>query len=963
MNRLKAPSRDVAAIALLWLLVIACTWRIALAGRVLAGGDVFTYFYPYWTAATGAIRAARLPSWNPSLFMGVPFVANSQVGFFYPLNWPLWLLLPAHRSVHVSIVLHLCLAALNAYLWGRRALRLNRVASWTVGAVFALGGYLGAQMEHVNQLQGLAWLPLMVMFSHRTVHQRRDDDRALSGRLRACCAFAAVTGLVLLAGHTQTAFISLFGAMVYAWAPPLWRSLHGADWKPVIRGGLLLVTGVLLGATLAAVQLFPTWQLSRLSVRARGLPFNERVSFSLSPLYAGRALLPSFGRAIPLDHIEHVAYVGVIGLALTLTGLVIGLRRQPDRSGRPVIARNAVWLLLLLGLVFALGLYSPVYVFLARYIPGFAHFRVPARWLALYGIGVAALAGLAVQKLWQGRPPGRPRVFSVAGIVSLLILWAVVGARLGGAGGVGLPNVLAWTGLAFVSTGLLLAARRSPRAATVSLLVLLVGELFLAARALPQARATAPQAFTSLRPAVAHLLASQHDAGVPPERFLSMSDTTFDPGDLSLIRTIYGPQLSDAQLYDYVIATKQKEILSPNLPLAFDVAAVDGYDGGVLPLRHYVLLQRAFLPADEVSIDGRLRENLTRIPEGRWLSLFNVRYVITDKLRDAWVDDVFYDLQFGARLSRGERAVVTEVPQFEATALGLVSRLQHGQTLPDGAPVGSVRVAFSDGSDRTFELSAKEVFQGPAHQETGEGTATRLRWPEPGSPLTITVEARLPALEWIVRGVSLIDERTGSFQSLVLSDQGRFRLVHSGDVKIYENVGALPRAFIVPQARAFDDHEAALQAMRDPSFDPASQVVLSGNDASCDRRGASLGAVAREATGEPSRVTGATVTSYRPEQVVIEATLDRPGYLLLTDAHYPGWRATVDGERAPICRADLLFRAVPLEPGEHRVVFSFRPPLQRVGIAVSVVALLLLLLVWRQRRAHPPRCRKGGAML
>jgi hypothetical protein len=108
-TNLPPPSliRDLLAVAFLWSLVIALYWRIALAGRVLAGGDVFTYFYPYWAEATRAAQAGRLPLWNPYLFMGAPFLANSQVGVFYPLNWPLWLLLPAHRSVHLTIVLHL----------------------------------------------------------------------------------------------------------------------------------------------------------------------------------------------------------------------------------------------------------------------------------------------------------------------------------------------------------------------------------------------------------------------------------------------------------------------------------------------------------------------------------------------------------------------------------------------------------------------------------------------------------------------------------------------------------------------------------------------------------------------------------------------------------------------------------------------------------------------------------------
>jgi hypothetical protein len=418
---------------------------------------------------------------------------------------------------------------------------------------------------------------------------------------------------------------------------------------------------------------------------------------------------------------------------------------------------------------------------------------------------------------------------------------------------------------------------------------------------------------------------------------------------------------------------------------------VDGYDGGVLPLARYVTLQRLFLPQDEVSMDGRLRENLTAIPAGRWLNLFNVRHVITDKLYDAWLDDVFYDLQFSAQLARGETAAVAHVPQFEATALGLVSYLRGGAALPDGTPVGVVEVGFGDGFTRTFELRAgqdtAEGLYGPhvAHaqatvgghfwppalsqveggQPEGNDYVTRLRWEEPAAPLTVVVRATLPEGELVVRGVSLSDERTGGFQALVISDQGRFRLAHSGDVKIYENLDVLPRAFIVHRAVVAGDDETALALMQDAAFDPATEIVLAADE----RKRQLVGVLGEQAIGEwkrqlvgvfgeqtsasvpgpPKQVSASTrVISYKPEAVEIEAELAAPGYLVLTDAWYPGWEATVDGEPAPIQRADLLFRAVALDAGRHRIVFTFRPVSLRIGAGVSLAGLVGLIVVVAQ---------------
>jgi hypothetical protein len=443
----------------------------------------------------------------------------------------------------------------------------------------------------------------------------------------------------------------------------------------------------------------------------------------------------------------------------------------------------------------------------------------------------------------------------------------------------------------------------------------------------------------------------------PADRFLSISALEFDPGDLEELRLIYGRQLSPDALYNLIVAAKHREVLSPNLALAWGVPAIDGYGGGVLPLARYVALQHAFLPQSQVSLDGRLRENLTQIPDGHWLSLFNVRYIITDKVLDAWLDDVFYDLQFSAHLGEGEEAEVAHIPPFEATALGLVSYLDGAKSLEDGATVGTVEVGFDDGSSREFPLRAgidtAEGLYSPAvahaqaqvgghfwpGQPEGNDYVTRLRWDDDAVPTSVSVRATLPRGELVVRGVSLIDERTGSFQSLVLSDQGRFRLVHSGDVKVYENLDVLERAFVLHQAHAVEDEEAAEERMTASDFDPLSEVVVEGAD---------------PLDAPPERPDDVEILSYNLAQIEIEADLSAPGYLVLTEANYPGWRVRVDGEEREIVTADLLFRAVRLEAGQHHVVFTFQPQTLRVGTALTLLALaglvgLAAIRVYNQR--------------
>jgi hypothetical protein len=917
---------DFVALLLLAVALGISFWKLLFTNLILARGDTFFYIYPYWSAVAEALRSGRLPLWNPHLFMGAPFLANSQAGTLYPLNWPLWLLLTTPVAAKASIALHLLIAGTTSYGFARQGLRLTPPAAWFAAFGFMLSGYLTAQVEHINQVQGLAWLPAVFWLLARP---RTGGRPWLLG---------AIFALQLLAGHTQATFVTVVGAGLYAaWLswPALRAKVHGSAGTSL--GMMPLADLALAGAVgllLAAAQVLPTVELSRASIRSGGLPVNEALSFSLHPLLVGRALLPGYGETL---FTEYIAFVPLTALLLASIGL---WSRRKQVAGLALVGAA--------GLFFALGAANPVYVLLVKLVPGFGLFRAPARWLALYAFGVAGLAAVGLDMLLSN-PAGlrRSAMWTWMAVVVALIALSWVAPRLTflpspPESPVRAPSVI--TGLGWAAEGLVgLALAWSgpwlrPRGRAVLLTGSLVAAVFFASRPLPFNHPTAPEALDALRPAPAQLLAAaEFDDEEPPARFLSMSDIFFDPGDMAELESIYGDQLDADAFYDFSIATKQKEILTPNLPLYLGLSAVDGYDGGVLPLSDYVTVQRLLLGDEQVSMDGRLRENLDQIPDGRWLSLFNVRFLITDKVGDAWSDGIFYDLQHSALLAAG-RAVAEAgyLPAFEATGMGVV--LSYPDVDPD-TPLVRFIVRFADG--REHETLVRAAGSETVLRAAADGrdlVVRRLDWPRPGVPVALSaVAVGNPALPIAIHGVSLVDRRDGTFQSLVLSSGGRYRLVHSGDVKIYENLDPLPRAFLVPQATWVGDSDAALARMQAPDFDPAAEVVLRGSEERlADARGLTSGRV--------------SMVSYEPERVVLRVEADSAGWLVLTDAYYPGWEATVDGERAGIVRADILFRALPVEAGTHEVVFSFRPLSVRVGSMISISAAVLALLFWFMAR-------------
>lgn len=906
--------------ALLAGFVLLLYGRLLFTNRVLAGGDIQLYFYAYWDYVGATLREGRIPFWNPYLFLGAPLLANPQAAVLYPLHWPLFAAggdaFPVTKQLYWSAALHTWLLGLGVYalmrFWGYAT-----APALVSGLTLAGSGFVGGLIGHINQLNASAWLPWAALcLAWARSHASGEINWRIS--LRAAAAFGLLTALMLLAGHTQSVFINLFALGVWSlWPHRIERhdlEVQSAFSAPKCKrfsaprlylrsvSPLLLVyfLGILLAVLLAAPQLLPTLELSRLGLRSGGLTFAEATSFSLQPLALGWTLLPSYGLVdlgAAFDspgYTEFVAYVGLPGLALAILAAWKG--SGPARSFGLFFAA--------LGLFLAVGRWNPMYFLLYHGVPGFDLFRAPARWMMLYTFGAAMLTGAGFALLTQQRP------------------------------------------------------RLASPAPTTVLIGLIAVDLLLAARSLPHAHPTVPQAVFEVRTAPAHLLTdparlSSEPAAAP--RFLGMSTITYDPGDMVDYRRAFlesdPPQLDARTFHDLVIAQKVQELLVPNLPLFWRIPAVDGFDGGVLPLQRYIRFAALLIPPERLVPDGRLREQIETMPDSRLLAMLNVAYVITDKVRDLWFEGVFYDRQIGADLRRVNGALTIEAPlPFEATHVDLIGYVAGDATALAGAlrTVAWLDVVARDGDVQRIALTAGDVegahfadarLDSPlaarsravvAYRDVEGGRQeyrARLPLATPTDVEALRVEPVAGPVSLVVQAATLYDARTRMFTPLLPSDRGRFRLEHSGDVKVYRNLDALPRAYFAGEMMAVDNFEAALAALRS----------LAGRVAVVE--GTLDGA---QPAGAQDR---AEIVEYTPERVRIRTQSAQPALLVLSDSFYPGWSATVDGRPASIKAVNGLFRGVVAPAGVHEVVFTYEPTGWRLGLGLAMVGAALLAML------------------
>ncbi len=347
--------------------------------------DAVDVHYPSQRYFADQVREGSWPFWTPFIFGGFPFLADPQVGAFYPLNWPFFFSGITPGAVEAELVLHSLIALLGAYLLLRR-LSGHGAGALTGALIYALGGFFAGHSSHVGMFQGAALFPwLLYAF-----------DRGLEGQsARWFSGAATIAGCIILAGHMQTALYSLLGLGLFA----AWRvSERPTAWKRALPA---LAFTAALSAALAAVVILPGMELSAQSIRA-GMNFGDSAEGTLTggalgTLVYADALGALSGRyRAGGDVTQTYLYSGM--LLVPLAALALRRRRAQVLAGLMVVL--PAWYML----GPAAGLYRAGAV-----VPYLHRLRAPVHLWFVAACGLAILAAFGVaeaeekwRKPWLG---------------------------------------------------------------------------------------------------------------------------------------------------------------------------------------------------------------------------------------------------------------------------------------------------------------------------------------------------------------------------------------------------------------------------------------------------------------------------------------------------------------------------------------------------------------------------------
>lgn len=431
--------------------------------QVYYSGDIIHQHFPNLIFARQSLSEGKIPLWNPYQFSGFPFLADPGSQMLYPPAWILLLIEP-QRVLMGYIILHYILAGIFMYSLLCH-LGINRWPAIAASIAFMFSGFLLLNTSDWPPFCTYAWIPLVMLMASRS---------AKRPTLKSGCAFGLSLAIQLLSGNAQLWLGTLYFSAIF-WVVQ-WIYHRRTSCKESLYQLAQVAIGIMVGLSITAVQVIPSWELAQQSIRREGLSYDISSLYSLAPVRLFSILIPQLWEPATWPEVVKVGdgrlgYIGVSAVTLAVLAIIL----LPHKKEVHFFAISAIGFIAL-----SVGRYGFLYLLVYKFLPGFHLFRAPVRYLSFFVFCACILVGFALEFLEK---PNWPKVYMqrlTVGALALLLIMTLGPFAAGQPykwGSIRLP--ILWWGLLMV----LLVAKYlqflSTRGFGLLVLVLIFVELFV----------------------------------------------------------------------------------------------------------------------------------------------------------------------------------------------------------------------------------------------------------------------------------------------------------------------------------------------------------------------------------------------------------------------------------------------------------------------------------------------------
>lgn len=411
-------------------------WAVPLfTGQALYWGAPVLQFIPWRLEGMEQLSNGIFPLWNSSNGLGSPLMANYQTAFFYPPGWVINLIGLLGGSGGIAwgytlmLAIHAGWASLGmAYLVKRYT---NNPLSMVLSAIaYSLGSYFIARAGFFPMVWVGAWFPWMMVSIAHDIEQ----GRRIWKIKKFPFASVLVISAALLAGHAQLCWYMLL--FTFLW---MLFFINGSEGRSQILKKILAFCGyAAFAVAISAVQLFPTAELLLNSQRAGSVAYESGLAYSFWPWRLITYFAPDFfGNPGYGDwngygsFWEDAVYIGIIPIFMALGTIKLLFKKENQETNRNKKDTIFFWVMVLIGIVFALGKNTPIFSFFYKYVPTFDMFNAPARYMLWAHMSFCLLAAIGISQ-WK-TPTGKGLYWlrlGTAGGFSVLVTSIVISLYL-----------------------------------------------------------------------------------------------------------------------------------------------------------------------------------------------------------------------------------------------------------------------------------------------------------------------------------------------------------------------------------------------------------------------------------------------------------------------------------------------------------------------------------------------------
>ncbi len=185
-------------------------------------------------------------------------------------------------------------------------------------------------------------------------------------------------------------------------------------------------------------------------------------------------------------------------------------------------------------------------------------------------------------------------------------------------------------------------------------------------------------------------------------------------------------------------------------------------------------------------------------------------------------------------------------------------------------------------------------------------------------------------LAWELYAVKYVYSESDSLSvpsTVIAEDSDR-----DGFVYLHQLDDSRPFAHLVYNVGVVDSDDFSNALMDDPNFDERQSIALHQEPT-------------LELQSEPASDGTATITTFKPEQIIIDISTSENAILSLSLPDYNGWNADLNGETIEIIRAYGGLSAVEIPAGDHQLSLYFAPMSYTIGALMSLITWLGLGLL------------------